>query len=256
MAINPETQYPGKTAPSSPEYPYGAARNITLPGDGTGTPWEAALVNDLFGFQQALLGEAAIVPNGNPDEVGSSQYLTALLSLFRRYTTTVSALTALSLPSGREIWTLGYRTAGDAGTARYLIKTAAEFGGTPDEFGDHTLANGNIAVLQPDGNGRVFAEQYGAGGDPTYTPNFQTFLDAVGDKPKWEGPGISLRYMRRWRAASKRMIAAATATFSDSVSLCIGMRTLPAASANASVPAPAASPSIIRALGCFQSTSS
>ena len=35
MAINPETQYPGKIAPSTPDYPYGAARNITTPGDGT-----------------------------------------------------------------------------------------------------------------------------------------------------------------------------------------------------------------------------
>lgn len=81
MAINPETQYPGKIAPSTPDYPYGAARNITVPGDGTGTPWEAALVNDLFGFQQALLSAAALVPSGSPDKVGASQYLNALLKL-------------------------------------------------------------------------------------------------------------------------------------------------------------------------------
>jgi glycerophosphoryl diester phosphodiesterase len=78
MAINPETQYPGKIAPSTPDYPYGAARNITTPGDGTGTPWEAALVNDLFGFQQAILSEAGIVPSGDPDKVGASQYTEAL----------------------------------------------------------------------------------------------------------------------------------------------------------------------------------
>lgn len=78
MAINPETQYPGKIAPSTPDYPYGSARNINAPGDGTGTPWEAALVNDLFGFQQAALGEAGIVPSGNPETAGVSQYLRAL----------------------------------------------------------------------------------------------------------------------------------------------------------------------------------
>lgn len=77
MAINPETQYPGKIAPSTPDYPYGAARNITLPGDGTGTPWEAALVNDIFGWQQALLSSAGVVPSGSPDKVGASQYLEA-----------------------------------------------------------------------------------------------------------------------------------------------------------------------------------
>lgn len=81
MAINPESQYPGKIAPGTPDYPYGAARNITLPGDGTGTPWEAALVNDIFGFQQALLSSAGIVPTGTPEKATDSQYLRALVSI-------------------------------------------------------------------------------------------------------------------------------------------------------------------------------
>ena len=81
MSINPESQYPGKIAPSSADYPYGEARNITTPSDGTGTPWEAALVNDLFGFQQALLSAAGIVPTGNPDSVSESQYMQALVEI-------------------------------------------------------------------------------------------------------------------------------------------------------------------------------
>lgn len=81
MAINPETQYPGKIAPSDAEYPYGKARNISLPGDGTGTPWEAALVNDLFGYQQALLSEADITPTGDPDNAQESQYAEATAQL-------------------------------------------------------------------------------------------------------------------------------------------------------------------------------
>lgn len=81
MAIIPESQYPGKITPASAEYPYGQARNITLPGDGTGTPWEAALVNDLFGFQQALLSEAEITPSGDPETATASQYLEALKKL-------------------------------------------------------------------------------------------------------------------------------------------------------------------------------
>jgi hypothetical protein len=42
-----------------------------------------------------------------------------------------------------------------AGAARYKIVTAAEYGGTPDEYGDHTLANGNVALLQIDGPVKV-----------------------------------------------------------------------------------------------------
>ena len=78
MAINPETQYPGKVTPSTPEYPYGAARNITTPGDGTGTPWEAAIVNDWIGFFQTMLTKTGIVPSGAPDNVLASQYYQAL----------------------------------------------------------------------------------------------------------------------------------------------------------------------------------
>lgn len=81
MAIIPEIKYAGKITPASAAYPYGEARNITTPGDGTGTPWEAALVNDLFGWQQALLSLSGITPSGNPDMVGASQYLAALFTL-------------------------------------------------------------------------------------------------------------------------------------------------------------------------------
>ena len=81
MAINPLTQYPGKIAAASGDYPYGQAQNITTPSDGTGTPWEAALVNDLFGLQQALLKSAAIVPSGTPEKVGASEYLQAIVEL-------------------------------------------------------------------------------------------------------------------------------------------------------------------------------
>lgn len=61
---------------------------------------------------------------------------------------TVADLKTKDLQSGQTISTKGYYTEGDGGGASYLIQTAAEFGGTPDEYGDHTLANGNVAVLQ------------------------------------------------------------------------------------------------------------
>jgi len=78
MATNIHELYPGKTNAPSAGYPYGSARNITISGDDTGTPWEKVLVNDWVGFGQALLDEADIVPTGDPDEVGDSQYLTAI----------------------------------------------------------------------------------------------------------------------------------------------------------------------------------
>lgn len=59
-------------------YPYGAAQNEATYNDGTGTPLEKTWLNDLFGFQQAMLVAAGIVPSGTPDKVGASQYLDAL----------------------------------------------------------------------------------------------------------------------------------------------------------------------------------
>ncbi len=81
MAIDPSTLYSSQIITSDAGWPYGRPQNDLVPGDGSGTPLEEAWVSDLFGWQQALLGEASITPSGNPDEVGASQYMTALHSL-------------------------------------------------------------------------------------------------------------------------------------------------------------------------------
>lgn len=81
MAIVLSDQYPGKTAGPTTNYPQGEPRNVTTPGDGTGTPWEAAIVKDIVGFQQALLKAANITPSGQPDNANVSQYLAAINKL-------------------------------------------------------------------------------------------------------------------------------------------------------------------------------
>lgn len=100
MAINPSTKYTGRITAPSVAYPYGKAQNVTVPGDGTGTPWEAALLNDIFGFQQALLSDAGIVPSGSPDKVGASQYLK---SLFRSSGLVRDNYAALRLVTSNEL---------------------------------------------------------------------------------------------------------------------------------------------------------
>lgn len=81
--INLNEQYPNKTAGVTANYPFGQARNVTLPGDRKGTPWDQALVNDLLGFQQAAMKAANMVPSGVPDNANNSQVLSALLSIFK-----------------------------------------------------------------------------------------------------------------------------------------------------------------------------
>jgi len=81
----------------------------------------------------------------------------------------VSDLQAASLTAGQLTSTKGYTTAGDGGGATYLIKTAVDYGGVLT-LGDHTLANGNVAVLQA--QNAFNARQFGALGDGTgSTPN-------------------------------------------------------------------------------------
>jgi hypothetical protein len=82
MAYNPGASFPTQTLPPTSAYPYGQAKNVSAPGAGDGTPWVAPLVNDWFGFFQSLLVGAGLTPTGDPDEVGDSQYFSAMVSLF------------------------------------------------------------------------------------------------------------------------------------------------------------------------------
>ncbi len=82
MALNLNTQYPGRTAGTSTNYPYGLPRNVTTDGDGTGTPFESAWFSDVYGFLQAVLRAGGIVPSGTPDNATTSQYLQALQALY------------------------------------------------------------------------------------------------------------------------------------------------------------------------------
>jgi hypothetical protein len=87
MAIKPDVNYAGKINAADANYPYGSARNVTVPGDGTGTPWEAAGVNDVYGFQQKLLNAAGITPSGNSETIVASDYFNALVKLFAGFPT-------------------------------------------------------------------------------------------------------------------------------------------------------------------------
>ncbi|BAV81065.1 putative tail-fiber protein [Vibrio phage CKB-S1] len=86
MAVNPrdESVYDGKISEANlQDYPFGQAQNITNPGDGTGTPWDQIFINEVWGLFAALLTEAGVTPNGNPETAQASQYLDAIVSLIR-----------------------------------------------------------------------------------------------------------------------------------------------------------------------------
>ena len=82
-----------------------------------------------------------------------------LLSELPIQVSTVAEMKTKSYEVGQVVETVGYYAEGDAGAAKYLVKAAQAF----DGYGDHTLANGTIAVLQI--GSAVNVKQFGAKGD-------------------------------------------------------------------------------------------
>jgi len=81
MAINPESDIPGKVEAASSEYPYGKAQDVSAVGAAAATPLLANWLNDVFGLEQYLLNEAGITPSGTPDNAESSQYFEAIWNI-------------------------------------------------------------------------------------------------------------------------------------------------------------------------------
>lgn len=86
MALIPSVRYSGQVDTGDANYPHGKARNAGAFQDGTGTPFERDLVNDIWGFLQALLDRARITPSGTPDHVGASQYVDSVEAVARAST--------------------------------------------------------------------------------------------------------------------------------------------------------------------------
>ncbi len=87
MAIVPSNLYEGRIIDGDAGYPYGKALDLQGGVVGTGTPVRATWLNDVFGFQQALLAEVGFFPSGIADAVGSSQYLNAIKQLINNSST-------------------------------------------------------------------------------------------------------------------------------------------------------------------------
>jgi hypothetical protein len=151
MAIKPDSLFTGKIAAASTDYPLGSARNVTTPGDGTGTPFVADLLNDTFGFQQAILSEAGITPSQSPDTAVDSQYLSGLTALLAVESfDTFSALEASTRTlTGSEF------VCRERANATYILQAP----GYTALTGDATFANSRVAALQISGD--LKTKQYG-----------------------------------------------------------------------------------------------
>ena len=106
---------------------------------------------------------------------GTAWENTTWTDLFQPYPT-VAAAKAATLVAGISVSTQGYSTAG-VGSATYLVKTVAAYGGTPDGYGDHATDDGDfVLVLQ---SLVIDAAQFGAVSGVDSTLAIQAMFTAV-----------------------------------------------------------------------------
>lgn len=136
MAIDPVARFPeGTEDPGTAGRPFGEARNVSVPGATDGFPWDASYINDIYGFLHSLLDSAGVVPDNSVDEVGNSQYFSALTSL-------VAALAAgaAEVPADREIDTgFGLNGGGDLSEDRTLSVDL------PQLLAEHLIHTGGLS---------------------------------------------------------------------------------------------------------------
>lgn len=179
MAIDPSTKYSGQVAADA-AFPYGKARNESSSGARDGTPLEADLVNDIWGFQQALLDQAGATPTGTPDEVGASQYLDAINTIISNNNRDLRRQNFQSFELGEALKAVtygdgGFVYVGDNGfiatslNGKFFSKRtpAAMFAGTFRcvTFGNGLyVAAGSSAEIQTSSDGITWTQQSADGG--------------------------------------------------------------------------------------------
>lgn len=79
MGLNFASKYPTKTnGANPPAYPWGSARDVTVSGDRTGTPWTADVLNDFWGFASAVYVSGDITPDNDPEQANDSEIFLGL----------------------------------------------------------------------------------------------------------------------------------------------------------------------------------
>lgn len=137
MAIILEDEHPGKVNAADANYPQGSNRDITSPGDGTGTPRTARGQNDIQGLLQKLLDVAGITPSGSPDTILASDYFDGLVTLLSRPALTIAVMTAITGVKAGNVFNVAERSTGNRGGGIWVavVTGTTPLVDQPDTFG-------------------------------------------------------------------------------------------------------------------------
>ncbi len=107
--------YPSQ-ATSDSDFPYGKFQNSQFEGDPSGTPLEATWANEIWGAIAAILADASISPNNNPETRNASQIRDAIRTIADRranyaftgmHNGNVVMHVPLTAPGGQSLWVSG-----------------------------------------------------------------------------------------------------------------------------------------------------
>jgi hypothetical protein len=178
MALDYSALYPAQTDTDA-AYPQGKAKNVSVPGAGDGTPWTANILNDIWGFLQALIKGVGATPSGSPDTATASQYAQSLLRgtwgslIASNWTEAAPAglgsadITCIAYSPALKLWV----ALGDNGALRYTSDfytwTTSTIGGGTPQFravcwsSDHALfvAVGLNGVIYTSADGAAWTSQ-------------------------------------------------------------------------------------------------
>lgn len=147
MAIKIYEKFAPRANPASADYPYGSIKNESVLGAKDGTPLDAAWGNDYAGFDAALFAEAGITPSGQPDKLGASQRVDAMVNMFGiTFKTVADMKAATSLKDGQRVIWQGYYSQSDGGGNWGIVKSGAhtDDGGSIFSIGDDIYIEANL----------------------------------------------------------------------------------------------------------------
>ncbi len=147
--LNPSTDpdFTGKIDPPNTARPFGNARDALVENDPNATPLLAKKFNDDWGADAALVAAAGITPNGDPDGVGASQRVDAILRLLAN--TPKNAL-ASGIPMDGSVRTTEINAVLSAGKDLYLPTGSTKASGLVPLNSTHIIGDGTTnSILSP-----------------------------------------------------------------------------------------------------------